>query len=385
MPYLHKHPSSPYWSAWFTDENGQRTSRSTKQRDKREAMKVAIGYEDDAKAAREGTLTAAHVLKVYNKMLAKTGQKVTAESVELFSRRWLKGKHSTRAERTATTYEPIIDSFVSGLGTKKHAPITAIIPADVESHRDRLTADGRKPTTVRMSLKVISAMFRAAHRQGLIESNPVPAVEVDDSPQQKREPFTSDEIKMLLAHAESEWKTAILLGAHAGMRLGDAVTLQWESIDLAGKVIVFTPQKTARKGRVITIPMSTALHKHLMKIAGDSCGALCPTLANAGTGGRSGLSGQFKTIMKAAGIENRITAEADGDKGRTLSAKSFHSLRHSFNTALINAGVDEKIRMELSGHTTANVNRRYSHAEFETLRAAIAKSHKTKAKRSGNK
>jgi integrase len=132
------------------------------------------------------------------------------------------------------------------------------------------------------------------------------------------------------------------------------------------------PEKTKRNGRVVTVPMTEALHDHLMKLAGDSNGQLCPTLAKVGSGGRSGLSGQFKAIMIAAGIENRVLAEAKG-QGRTQSAKSFHSLRHSFNTALMNAGVDEKIRMDLSGHSTANVNRRYSHSEIETLRSAVAK------------
>lgn len=372
MPYISKHPKSPYWSAWFTDENGQRTSRSTKQSDKREALKTAIGYEEDAKAAREGTLTASHVLRVYNKFLAKSGQKITAESVEVFAKRWLTGKRGTRSARTADTYEPVINGFLASLGSKARAPLTAIIPADVEAHRDKLTAAGRKPPTVRNYLKIISTLFNAAHRQGLIESNPVLAVEFNDAPQQEREPFTPDEIKTLLAHADDEWKTAILFGADAGMRLGDAVGTDWEAIDLEKRLTVFTPQKTKRKGRIVTVPMTERLCEHLMKLAGDSGGFLCPTLAKMGSGGCSGLSGHFKALMERAGIVNRVLAEGKG-KGRTQSAKSFHSLRHSFNSALMNAGVDEKIRMDLSGHTTARMNRQYSHSEMASLKAAIKK------------
>jgi integrase len=56
-----------------------------------------------------------------------------------------------------------------------------------------------------------------------------------------------------------------------------------------------------------------------------------------------------------------------------VSAKSFHSLRHYFNTALLNQGVDEATRMKLSGHSTPEMSRKYSHADLDLLRAAIAK------------
>lgn len=372
MAYVRKHPQSPFWSAWFTDENGQRTSRSTKQTDRREALKTAIGWEEHAKAARQGMLAASQVLRVYNEMLSKSGQKVTAEAVETFARRWLDGKRGTRSQRTAETYAPIIDSFLASLGTKKSAPLTAIIPADIETYRDKLTAQGKKPSTVRHALKIVGIMFSAALRQGLIESNPVPAVEFNDAPQQQREPFTADEVRAMLKHAKGEWRTAIMLGAYAGMRLGDAVSLTWDNIDLAEGIITFIPQKTSRKGRTLVVPISSDLNKHLMALAGDTGGLLCPTLAKLGTGGRLGLSGRFKTLMKAAGIDSRILVKGKGE-GRTQSAKSFHSLRHFFNTALMNAGVDEKIRMELSGHSTASMNRKYSHAEIKSLKNAVEK------------
>lgn len=372
MPYLHKHPKSPFWSAWFTDENGQRTSRSTKLGNKSDAQRLALQWEEDAKAARLGMLAASQVLRVYNKMLAKSGQKLTAETVEAFAKRWVQGKKGTRAIRTAGTYEPVVDAFLVTLGTRGKAPLTAIGVQDIEQHRDKLISQGKKPSTVRQTLKIVGAMFAAALRQGLIDANPVRAVEVNDAPQEHREPFTASEIRALLSHASSEWQTVIMLGAYAGMRLGDAVRLKWDSVDLAGSLITFTPEKTQRKGRVVIVPMCSALHDRLMKLAGDATDYVCPDLARQGSGGRDGLSRQFKALMANADIENRVLAKGSG-KGRTQSAKSFHSLRHSFNSALVNAGVDEKVRMDLSGHTTASVNRRYSHAELKTLRAAVEK------------
>ena len=76
--------------------------------------------------------------------------------------------------------------------------------------------------------------------------------------------------------------------------------------------------------------------------------------------------------MAAAGIRARGRRDQQG-QNRTFFKKSFHSLRHFFNSALLAAGVDEKTRMDLSGHASASMNRRYSHSELASLKKAVAK------------
>ena len=52
---------------------------------------------------------------------------------------------------------------------------------------------------------------------------------------------------------------------------------------------------------------------------------------------------------------------------------SFHALRHSFTSALANAGVAPELRMKLTGHKSESVHAGYTHHELETLRAAVGK------------
>ena len=78
------------------------------------------------------------------------------------------------------------------------------------------------------------------------------------------------------------------------------------------------------------------------------------------------------TIMTAAGVANDAR-KAEASQARAVSAKSFHSLRHYFNTALLTQGVDEATRMKLSGHSTPHISRKYSHASLDLLRAAVGK------------
>jgi integrase len=74
--------------------------------------------------------------------------------------------------------------------------------------------------------------------------------------------------------------------------------------------------------------------------------------------------------MARAGVEGKITQHTPG--GRKNSSLSFHSLRHSFNSAMANAGVSVEIRQKLTGHSSAEMNAQYTHHELEPLRAAVA-------------
>ncbi len=90
--------------------------------------------------------------------------------------------------------------------------------------------------------------------------------------------------------------------------------------------------------------------------------------AGAGTEGKHVLSGRFNAIMEKAGVEGKRT-QASG--GRMFSSLSFHSLRHSFNSALANAGLPQEIRQKLTGHGSAEMNAIYTHQELAPLWAAI--------------
>ena len=143
--------------------------------------------------------------------------------------------------------------------------------------------------------------------------------------------------------------------------------MRWNAIDLGARLIRFTPSKTKKP---VTIPLHPELKRELLKRPGIGKAFLFPSLAGKGTGGKHGLSGQFAAIMAKAGIEGKITRHQKG--GRALSNLSFHSVRHSFNSSMANAGVSQEIRQKLTGHASAEMNNRYTHHELEPLRAAIA-------------
>ena len=136
------------------------------------------------------------------------------------------------------------------------------------------------------------------------------------------------------------------------------------------RLITVTTRKTGKK---IVLPVHPEFFTWLNRqTRGIGKAPVFPTLAGKSGAGKSGLSSQFGRIMNKAGIKGRLLREANG-AGRSQSSLSFHSLRHTFNSALANAGVDIELRQELTGHASADMNEGYTHRDIEVMRRAVLK------------
>ncbi|CAN5515207.1 hypothetical protein BH18VER1_BH18VER1_01360 [soil metagenome] len=156
---------------------------------------------------------------------------------------------------------------------------------------------------------------------------------------------------------------------YTGARLGDCANLRWKNVDLVSAIptIRYTPQKG---GKDVVVVVHPALGDFLLTLptpATDDA-FVFPSFA-----GRtiSPLSKAFRQLMQRAHIEQRVIRERRTN-ARSVNALSFHSLRHSFASALANAGVPEESRMALTGHATRDVHQGYTHHELAALRDAVA-------------
>jgi integrase len=237
----------------------------------------------------------------------------------------------------------------------------------VLDYRNAISASGKTARTANLSVKVVSAAFNAAVRQHIIESNPATALESLPVKAEEKGTFTRAQVAKLVRAADGDWRGAILLGYYTGARLSDVANMRWRAIDWNSRIVRFTASKTKK---AVTLPLHPQLERELLKTAGIGNAPMFPSLEGKGTGGKHGLSGQFAAVMEKADIQGKRT-QASG--GRRLSSLSFHSLRHSFNSALANAGVSQEIRQKLTGHTSAEMNTIYTHHDLAPLRAAVEK------------
>jgi integrase len=396
MASIHRRSGSQKWHCSFRDSTGKWRFVSTKTTDKAEAQAVCARLETLAKqsapkgedtvpaedtgelveaglkliqTARSGALSEATARDFVNRVLLASGAEaeIAGETVRDFFKNWLAGKEVGAARDTFLRYRTTVDLFLAGLGKRSSLSLSAIRAKDIETFRDsRLKEVGA--TTVTDDLKIIRTAFNRARRQGIIHTNPCEAVDFPKAEAQVREPFTVQEVGLLVQEAPAEWKTVILLGFYAGLRLGDAVRLDWRSVDFEKGMLTFKAQKT---GKQESLPIHPTLAAHLGEIAGDTGGKVSPALAKLGISGRSGLSRQFLEIVREAGLDAGMEEEKREGKRRRFTAKTFHSLRHGFVSSMANAGVSKELRMKLAGHTTEAVASGYTHHETRILRQAV--------------
>jgi integrase len=367
MASLHKDPrgKSPYWYVAYTLADGRRAFRSTRQTDRKKAAEVARTLERAAIAARRNELTETHVRKWMDELLESTGQSpVRNTTVRSFCDEWLAGKRLAVSHATACRYVRALGLFLAGLGARADKPLAVVTASDIAAYRDARLSENVASGTLSHYIKCIRSLFSTARRQSLILSNPAEAIELPRKRAHERTTFSVTELSALLVSASPKWRTLLLLGWYTGGRLSDLARLDWNAIDLAAGTITFAQGKTDTR---VVIPIHSELERHLASIATDRGGPLCPTLALTPTTGRDGLSRQFIGLMYAAGIDPQ---EIKTSK-HALPLKSFHSLRHSFASALANCGVPPDQRMRLVGHRSTRVHEAYTHLELETLRSAI--------------
>jgi integrase len=355
-------------------------------------LEVCLALERAEGMAAQGTLTETRARELIGEVLERTsGDSLPFYTAEGWLRDWLRGKEVSKSKNTHLKYSHTIESFIAHLVGRAKLNIAAIRPKDIASFRDAQIASGKHPNTVRYLVKQLRIPFNAARRQGIITHNPAESVELpgraknEDGAEATRDIFTPKQVKALMEaavvrehgqpvfDAGEEWRGAIVFAYFTGARLQDIANITWGSIDLPTKTITYRAKKT---GKLVTIPIHSELENYLLELPAPDSGKafVFRKLAGHDTGGRSGLSMTFSRIMARARVVGEVLHKPKkGGRGRTVRTLTFHSLRHSFNSALANAGVSQEIRQKLTGHTSAEMNTIYTHHELAPLRAAVEK------------
>lgn len=92
MASVWKHPNSRYWSACYYDADGRRLKRSTKQTDRRKALRVAEALE----AAYRDRIAAGTARKLINYAVEEiTGQPAVSIALEQHAESYIKLKEQS--------------------------------------------------------------------------------------------------------------------------------------------------------------------------------------------------------------------------------------------------------------------------------------------------
>jgi integrase len=357
---------TPYWIAAYTDEFGKRRKRSTKKTNREKAEKVLNGWLKAIKFKKENRLTEARAREIISEIC---GRQIYVPTVEEYLMDWLKAEKDTVAPASYLKKDQAVRLLLENLGERKHQSLESVTEADIVKLRNELLAEGRRASTVNgLVRKILAQPFRAAKNKGLIQIDPISGLKAVRGDSVEKHIFTAEQVQRLIDAATGDWKGMVIAGFYTGARLSDLANLTWGNVDLFDRTITFTQKKTGAK---IKIPIAEDLHSYLMTLPLKDSAPVFPTLYGKSSAGKSGLSMAFGRLMERAGVEQGTIRERGDGVGRKVSARSFHSLRHSFNTVLVNAGVPQELRMKLTGHSSTEMNAVYSHHELSVIRSAL--------------
>jgi integrase len=370
MASIHQVKKSKYWHVAFTDHTGKRTLKSTKEITRSQALKKAAAMEFIAKESRRADTDRKFLMRLVDVAMRDLGHYERSEPcLSDFLSEWLSNTKSSVSGSTWLRYELTVRLFTETVGYRK---LTAVNSKDIVRFRDRLLSEGRSASTVNlMTIQILRIPFNDALKQGLITTNPAASLKPIKAQKTTRGIFSEEQIQQLLdSKISDDWRGMILMGAFTGQRLGDLANLTWTSVDLSTKVIRLEQRK---RGKAVVIPLvNTALLEWFAAAQGraGAGNSVFPTLAGKPM---SNLSAEFTSIMDRAGIKKELIQYRNGKSSRSIRSLSFHSLRHSFISAVANAGVNAETRQALAGHSSLAVHKGYTHLSQETLRSAISK------------
>jgi len=124
------------------------------------------------------------------------------------------------------------------------------------------------PATTRTVFRVMSAVLRSAVRDGRIVKNPAEGCPLPRVDRQVLEPLSPSSVLALADSITPRYRVAVLLGACAGLRLGEVLGLQVGRVDFlrrritveqqlqpvrAGGVPVLSPLKTPASRRTVPV------------------------------------------------------------------------------------------------------------------------------------
>lgn len=310
----------------------------------------------------------------------QTKERTFSEILQL----WLCNNRLRQKGATEHKYRTIIDKHIEPeIGSLKLSKISAVT---INSLLERKLKFGRidksgglSPSYVRTMASIIQSALQFAVDEGYCQ--PLKST-VCKPPLEKKDLriLTKDEQEQLEAFLYSSVDlvgVGIMISLYAGLRIGEICALSWEDIDLASGIIHIRhtiarvpctdPQKDAKTSLIVDtpktkaslrdIPISSLLQEQLATVK-SSTGFIL-TDSQAFVSPRT-YEYRFHKVLDNCGIDQ----------------VNYHTLRHTFATRCIEAGVDVKSLSEMLGHANVGITlNTYVHPSMDLKRLQLEKLH----------
>ncbi len=295
-----------------------------------------------------------------------------------YAERWLENVGAIRL-RPQTLEQYRLRLRLRLLPTLGPVPLTSITRETVRNLIGEMLRGGnhRSPGqpvsrgTIREALGTLSAILSTAEEDGLIPANPSRRMgkylaQTGAEEVQEIEVFTRDELQRLLGVAEQdwpEWYPFVLCLSRTGMRLGEAMGLEWRDVDFEDRVILIRRSRRRNRvsepknGKARRVDMSTQLSKVLRSLRTlQEAEAVLNGIAPSERVFSTPRGTPIDEVGFRARVWTPILHRAE------LRYRKPHTLRHTFASLLIETGEPVTyIQQQLGHHSPSFTLRVYGH------------------------
>lgn len=183
---------------------------------------------------------------------------IIPRKTETFLWEWLTIKEKEVAPNTAKRYKAVIDKALDFMANEVHETKTH----HAEQYRQWLLRGDYKPRSIIMELNTLKQAFNDARKLGYTNQNPFEDVKIPTKPPTEVVCYTQAELNSIFEELDRRcetgqsqakveaWKTyreIIYCLFYTGMRVGDAVKLRWDEVDLIFDTVTFQQEKTKKQ------------------------------------------------------------------------------------------------------------------------------------------
>ena len=240
--------------------------------------------------------------------------------------------------------KPLDDYFGYESEDKPGVPLTAITTDAAREFAQKRLREGVTNSTVNNSLALLRRMLRIAHEDGKLDR--VPKIRLLKANAARKGFVNQEQFAKLIVHLPVHLRPLVTFLYYTGVRLGEALQIEWPQVDLTVPMIRLEDEQT-KTGEGRTIPLTDELVKMLKESTKEGVRVFDST----------NLRKAWNKACAAAGLG--VLEPVDKMGNRRYTGLIIHDLRRSAIKNLMKVGVPEKVAMTISGHKTRSVFDRY--------------------------
>lgn len=243
-------------------------------------------------------------------------------------------------------------------------PLFQLQPAQLVRYLASLAKEGLAETTQARHRASLSEFLSWCDRQGVLVANPMGKLKPLKTAERLPRPIPADELQKLTRQIKKlnlRERTLFMLLLETGMRIGEALGLDWEDVNLSPgqeEVRVFGKRKKERVIPLLFEHDCRNLLRSLQLQDGFTTGAVF----------RTGKENERRMHYTSAVYHWNKLLETAGVTGHTL-----HALRHTCATYLYAQGVDLGMIRRLLGHAKMQTTEVYTKVDTSQLREELRK------------